>query len=81
MITIKDIERISTFDDWFDDFKKKVSYARYEFSGTIKDELIEMLGRMPTPEEIIRLVDGDLCNFGASCRISGRHFSGYVYTD
>ena len=65
----------------FGAYKKVSKYANYEFQGEITDRLIEVLGREPTSNEIIMLVDNGSHNFGASCSISGRRFSGYVNTD
>jgi len=56
-------------------------YAHYEFSGEITDEYISMIGRMPTAEEIIRLVDGTNSNFGAKCYIYDKKFNGRIDTD
>ncbi len=81
MKTVDEIRATTTRDDWFTDFRKNVGYAHYRFSGTITDKLVEMLGRTPTEEEIVNLVDDGLFNFGYTCRIVGRKFEGRVYTD
>ena len=68
-------------EQWFCNFKKKSGHAQYKFSGEITECLINHLGRVPTAEEIIMLVDRGYCHFGASCTIDGTKISGYVYTD
>lgn len=67
--------------DWFVDLKRRSGYASYSFSGEVSDSLLGRLGRMPTADEIIMLVDGGFSNFGAECAISGRRFAGKVYID
>lgn len=60
---------------------KRSKHAKYEFSGEVTDELINKLGRFPSADEIIILVDGGFSHFGAHCSFNGKRFSGYVYTD
>lgn len=62
-------------------FVKTYGYAHYGFSGVYTESLVEALGREPTPDEIIILVDGGFSHFGATCNINGRHFRGRVNTD
>lgn len=64
-----------------DHIQRKFGYAHYTFSGHISDKLIEALGREPSATEVIMLVDDGYSNFGASCTITGRNFSGIVYID
>mgnify|MGYP001015044847 CR=1 FL=1 len=64
-----------------DNLKIKTGYAHYTFSGDVSDKLIEMLGRMPTGEELIMIVDSGFSHFGASCSLEGKHFTGRVNTD
>lgn len=68
-------------DELLVNYTRKFGYAHYTFRGYIGDKLIEALGRMPTADEIIMLVDGGFSHFGATCTISGRNFSGKVCTD
>lgn len=61
---------------------KHVGYAHYKFSGAYNQLLVDLLGREPTSDEIIMLVDDGFSHFGASCHISSdRHFYGRVNTD
>lgn len=64
-------------------YKKTYKYAKYTFSGTYNDKLVELLGHHPDEEEIILLVDSGYSHFGASCTIDTRTktFSGHVYID
>lgn len=64
-----------------DNLRTSTGYAHYTFSGTISDKLVELLGRTPTPDEIIMLVDTGFSHFGATCSISGNTFNGRVNTD
>lgn len=70
----------TTRKDWFVEYKQKNGYAHFTFQGTISNNLVELLGRMPTNDEIILLVDG-YSHFGATCTINGMNFSGRVNTD
>ena len=65
----------------FDNYTRTSGYAHYTFSGDITNKLVEVLGHEPSPDEIIMLVDDGFSHFGASCSISGRHFSGRVNID
>ena len=67
--------------DWFDDYRRQSGYAHYKFSGRISDKLVELLGRMPTGDELIMLIDKGFSHFGASCSINGSDFSGRVNID
>ena len=62
-------------------FNRRTGDAHYRFEGSFTDKLVELLGRTPTPEEIIILVDGGFSHFGADCHISGHNFSGKLNTD
>lgn len=73
----KDVPRTELFEN----FSKKSGYAHYTFSGDVTDKLIEVLGCMPSTNEIIMLVDSGFSHFGASCSINGRHFVGWVNID
>lgn len=66
--------------DWFVDYKQKNGYAHFTFKGTVSQKLIDLLGRMPTADEIILMVDG-YSHFGASCSFNGNNFDGRVNTD
>ena len=70
-----------TIDQMFSDFKRINGYAHYGFSGFVTPLLIQRLERMPTPEEIIMIVDNGFSHFGATCTINGNYFSGKVCTD
>lgn len=65
----------------FNDYTRKRGYAKYDFSGIVSDELVSALGRMPTEEEIIILVDRGFSHFGAKCTLNGNSFIGRVYID
>lgn len=56
-------------------------YTHYNFSGEIHQRLVDLLGREPTDDELIMLVDGGFSHSGASCTIFGRSFQGCVCTD
>lgn len=64
-------------------YTRRPGYAKYDFKGTYTDKLVEALGRHPTDEEIIMLVDSGYSHFGAGCSVNKREktFSGYVYID
>lgn len=70
-----------SLSEMFDAYNNSIFYGRYKFSGKVSDALIERLGRMPTEEEIIMLVDRGFYHFGATIKLDGRHFSGQVNTD
>lgn len=63
------------------DLRKAPGYAKYEFSGTISDRFVKLMGRVPTEDEIIIFVDGGFNHFGAHCTIMDRRFVGWVYID
>jgi hypothetical protein len=65
----------------FDEFERRSGRSYYSFNGTISNELIEKLGRIPTEEEIVILVDGGFSHFGANCDCNGLRFGGTVYID
>lgn len=81
MKSLKGATKGTSQKDWFNNLRTKSGYAHYTFSGDVTDELIKLLGHEPSANEIIMLVDGGFIHFGASCSISGRHFSGRVNTD
>ena len=68
-------------DELLANFTKVPSYAKYEFAGEITDRFVELLGRMPTEEEVIILVDRGFSHFGAMCTITERFVRGRVYYD
>lgn len=75
--SIKDIRK-----DLYKCYTKTNGYAHYTFSGKVPQNLIDALGRMPTSEEIIMIVDTGFSHFGASCSIRpDGSFSGRVNTD
>lgn len=63
--------------------KKRTGYAHYTFEGNYTNDLVQRLGRHPTGDEIIMLVDGGFSHFGASCSVAHDRmtFSGRVNTD
>lgn len=65
------------------DVKRRTGYAHYTFDGSYTPLLVELLGRHPTSDEIIMLVDGGFSHFGATCNVSHDRmtFSGRVNTD
>lgn len=65
----------------FNNYSRRQGYSKYEFSGEVSDELVHALGRMPTEEEIIILVDRGFSHFGAKCTLNGNSFRGRVYID
>lgn len=64
-------------------YTKRYGYAHYGFGGSYTDKLVECLGRHPTEDEIILLVDDGFSHFGASCYIKKRDkvFGGRVEID
>lgn len=70
-----------TRSQMFKDFSIRTGYAHYTFSGYLTPLLVKRLGRKPTADEIIMLVDSGFSHFGASCSINGNYFSGRVNTD
>lgn len=66
----------------FEDYNRHINYAHYTFSGKISNKLIQLLGRMPTTDEIIMIADGGFHHFGATCSIfPDRSFSGKINID
>lgn len=58
---------------------RRSSYrAPCTFCGEVSDLFISLLGRMPTSEEIIMLVDSGFSRFGATCSTYGRCFYGNI---
>lgn len=89
-------EELKKYNEMYDNLQKKIKgvdmnelisysrtsgYAHYKFTGTYTEKLCEALGRTPTGEEIIMLVDGGFSHFGASCSVYDGHFTGRVNTD
>ena len=89
-------EELKKYNEMYDNLQKKIKgisrdqlyvysrrsgYAHYTFVGTYTEKFCEILGRAPTAEEIIMLVDSGFSHFGATCCIRGNHFSGRVNTD
>lgn len=70
-----------TMDQMFDNYNTLITHGRKMASGSISEALIERLGRMPTEEEVIMLIDRGFYHFGASCTFSKRLFSCMIYTD
>ncbi len=61
-------------------FKKTNNSGGYSFSGQFSAEAEVELGRMPTPDEIILLIDNSVSHFGAACTLKpDGFFKGYVY--
>lgn len=67
--------------DMFEDYRHDSGYTHYKFSGKVSQALINALGRVPTGDEIIMLVDSGFSHFGASCCMDDLRFSGRVNTD
>ena len=70
-----------TMDQMFDNYTTLITHGRKMATGIISEALIERLGRMPTDEEVIMLIDRGFYHFGASCTFSERLFSCMIYTD
>lgn len=62
----------------FNGFVRSSYRAPCHFYGEVSEELIKRLGRMPTPEEIVMIVDSGFSRFGATCTLNGRYFYGYI---
>lgn len=70
------------FKDLFEDLSITRGYGNYKFQGKVSQVLIDKLGRKPTVDEIIILVDGGFSHFGAVCGYIGElTFNGRVDTD
>lgn len=66
----------------FEEIRKQSGYAHYTFRGKLSPMVAEKLGRVPTPDEVIILVDSGYSHFGASCTLNpDGSFTGKVYTD
>jgi len=80
--SLKTYEGIKAFRELID-YNRTSGYAHYKFTGSYKQELVDILGRHPTSNEIIMLVDGGFSNFGASCGVNASlmTFTGRVNTD
>lgn len=79
---IKQVTAGMSHTDMFDGFAKSPGYAHYKFRGKCSAELLIKLGRLPTPDEVIMLVDGGFSHFGATCTIQpDGSFSGRVNVD
>lgn len=66
----------------FETIRKTSGHAHYKFTGKLSDAFINTLGRMPTPTEVIMLVDNGFSHFGASCSLQpDGTFTGRVNTD
>lgn len=72
-----------TYDQQFERLERIRGYAHYQFRGIYTQQLVDALGRHPTEDELIMLVDSGFSHFGASCTVdpSRRAFAGKVYTD
>lgn len=70
------------FEDLFEELSMIRGYANYKFQGKVSQVLLDKLGRKPTVDEIIILVDGGFSHFGAVCSyIDELTFKGRVDTD
>lgn len=65
----------------FINIMKSRGYAHYKFYGVYSDKLVECLGREPTDEELIMLMDGGFSHFGATINRAGHGFQGRVNID
>lgn len=67
---------------WFESKRTTPGYAHYTFRVELAKEVIEALGREPTPEEVVFMVDNWPYNFGFKCeKAKGGVYYGEVYTD
>ena len=69
--------------DRFELYSVRYSYGQSvkRFEGDYTAALVEALGRDPTTDELIMLVDNGYFNFGAYCVRNGTHFVWRIYTD
>lgn len=74
---IKDIP----YQEKWDINERTSGYAHYKFKVKPSQKMIDAIGRMPTTSEIIMIVDGGFCHFGASCGECNGVYSGRVNTD
>lgn len=79
---LKDKTKGTVPQEWFTVLQRETGYAHYRFRGKVSEKLVDLLGRMPTPDEVIMLVDHGFSHFGASCTLSpSGEFTGQVYVD
>lgn len=69
--------------DLFEGLTRCSGYAHYRFKGKYTERLVRLLGRQPSDDEIIMLIDHGFSHFGATCSINHetREFYGRVNTD
>lgn len=66
----------------FEELHRSPGYSHYTFEGKLAPIVAEKLGRLPTPYELIILVDSGRVHFGASCSLKpDGTFVGRVNTD
>lgn len=68
-------------EDMWDEYEKKYGYAHYKFTVKPSEKMIAAIGREPTTDEMIIIVDGGFSHFGASCSEYKGTYTGQVNTD
>lgn len=61
--------------------ERKSGYAHYTFVTEPTEKMIEVIGRKPTTDEMIMIVDNGFSHFGASCSEHNGVYTGRVNTD
>jgi len=59
----------------------KRGYAHYAFKVKPSQKMIDAIGRAPTTDEVIMIVDNGFSHFGASCSEHNGIYSGRVNID
>ena len=74
------IKNIPYIEKW--DFnERRNGYAHYSFKVKPSQKMIDSIGRNPTSDEMIMIVDDGFSHFGASCSESNGIYTGRVNTD
>lgn len=74
---IKDV----TYEERWEIKEINVGYAHYNFKVKPSQKMLDAIGRKPTTNEMIMIVDGGFSHFGASCTESNGIYTGRVNTD
>lgn len=75
------IKDVKTIAEKFELYERKSGYAHYTFKVKPSQALLDAIGRAPTKDEIIMIVDSGFSHFGATCSEHNGIYSGRVNTD
>lgn len=64
-------------------YSYNAGYSQISYVGSYTEDFERLLGRVPTEDDIISVIDSDSYNFGGYCNINTeeRTYSGKVYID